>query len=568
MKKINLCILGLFCSIATSFAQEIDSLNTQVINVKTSYNPQVEEAYRIQSDVNNADLETAKPQTLNYQILPVTVASTFNPQKGSIYKLPIFERPRDFQNYLYTGYGSNGLPEFIGLFQKQAGEQYFDLSTFYYGAQNGIPDLTQDAISHRGDLKLSHQTEGKLIHWNNALSYSFRGQTWYGTPTTINEQDLDLINQLHNSQGVALNLKADFQDFFFQKSHLDIQTNFDNFDSQEFITNLGIGWDLEWNDTEVQIPLNFRYQNTSFARTYADPEIDNPYTYQNFDMSTGASLAWSSWNKFYLSAGFDMHFFQDLNSSEGNFYFIPEVLARFNASDSFVLGAQLKGDFNPNSIGQFNHMNPYLAPSYDLKPTYSSYDAQVQFASSFSNRFELGLNIGYKNTEDQVVFSKNEALVNPVYAYQFGNSFQALYDGVKTTYFEFLVEGQLTDELLLEFSAQYNDYQMETLDYFYNQAPFKSFLRLNYQGAKWDSQFTLFGNSKSYDRYMQAGAIDYDLVENEGFVDINLQFNYHFSRQFSVHLKLNNLLNNNYQEFSDYQTQGFQILGGLSYKFN
>ena len=54
----------------------------------------------------------------------------------------------------------------------------------------------------------------------------------------------------------------------------------------------------------------------------------------------------------------------------------------------------------------------------------------------------------------------------------------------------------------------------------------------------------------------------------KSFVDINLNGGYHFNNKFSTFLKLNNILNTHYQRFANFDTQGFQVLGGMSYKFD
>ena len=54
----------------------------------------------------------------------------------------------------------------------------------------------------------------------------------------------------------------------------------------------------------------------------------------------------------------------------------------------------------------------------------------------------------------------------------------------------------------------------------------------------------------------------------DAFVDVNLNGGYHFNDKFSAFLRLNNILNNNYQRFANFDVQGFQVLGGVTYKFD
>ena len=54
----------------------------------------------------------------------------------------------------------------------------------------------------------------------------------------------------------------------------------------------------------------------------------------------------------------------------------------------------------------------------------------------------------------------------------------------------------------------------------------------------------------------------------DAFADVNLNGGYHFNDFVSVFVKLNNILNNDYQRFANFNVQGFQVLGGVTYKFD
>jgi outer membrane receptor protein involved in Fe transport len=49
---------------------------------------------------------------------------------------------------------------------------------------------------------------------------------------------------------------------------------------------------------------------------------------------------------------------------------------------------------------------------------------------------------------------------------------------------------------------------------------------------------------------------------------VNLNGGYHFNDKFSAFLRLNNVLNTAYQRFANFNTQGFQALAGITYKFD
>jgi outer membrane receptor protein involved in Fe transport len=58
------------------------------------------------------------------------------------------------------------------------------------------------------------------------------------------------------------------------------------------------------------------------------------------------------------------------------------------------------------------------------------------------------------------------------------------------------------------------------------------------------------------------------IQELSSFIDVNLNGGYHFNDKFSAFLRLNNILNTDYQRFANFNVQGFQFLGGITYKFD
>ena len=59
-----------------------------------------------------------------------------------------------------------------------------------------------------------------------------------------------------------------------------------------------------------------------------------------------------------------------------------------------------------------------------------------------------------------------------------------------------------------------------------------------------------------------------EIITLEGYFDINAHVGYRFTNQLSFFLNANNIINNNYMRWANFQVQGFQILGGAAYKFD
>ena len=57
-------------------------------------------------------------------------------------------------------------------------------------------------------------------------------------------------------------------------------------------------------------------------------------------------------------------------------------------------------------------------------------------------------------------------------------------------------------------------------------------------------------------------------VTKETFADLNLSTTYKFTDKWSGFIALKNVLNSDYETFSNYQVQGFQVLAGAVYSFD
>ena len=58
------------------------------------------------------------------------------------------------------------------------------------------------------------------------------------------------------------------------------------------------------------------------------------------------------------------------------------------------------------------------------------------------------------------------------------------------------------------------------------------------------------------------------IVENESYMDLNINGGYIFSDSLSAFAKINNALGKKYHRYYNYEVQPLQILAGITYKFD
>ncbi len=57
-------------------------------------------------------------------------------------------------------------------------------------------------------------------------------------------------------------------------------------------------------------------------------------------------------------------------------------------------------------------------------------------------------------------------------------------------------------------------------------------------------------------------------ITNSAYLDLNLNALYKINDKIDVFLNVNNILNQNYQEYSNFRVQGLQLFAGMKYKFD
>ena len=111
---------------------------------------------------------------------------------------------------------------------------------------------------------------------------------------------------------------------------------------------------------------------------------------------------------------------------------------------------------------------------------------------------------------------------------------------------------------------------MQTQSEAWNLPTIQTAFTTKYKSDKWYATTNIFYVSDRKDVLYSATFPSNlnDVQTLDAFVDINLNGGYHFNDKFSAFLKMNNILNTDYQRFANFNVQGFQVLGGITYKFD
>lgn len=296
-------------------------------------------------------------------------------------------------------------------------------------------------------------------------------------------------------------------------------------------------------------PRQFGSQNETlfFNRTTVNL---NPYYELNSD----------SW-RLHIGANVDLSF----KNGKG-FYASPDIDLAYIFSDSYVLYAKATGGRLLNDFRRLEQENPYAGFSHPITDTYGQVDARIGFKASPATGFWFNLFGGYQNFKNDLYPMMGDLVggqggVFTDYSQTNSNNFQA---GAQISYaykdlFSFSADATYyhwdADDLTLDSeTVNYNDALLM-------KPEFK--IGLQVEARPIPALLLNIGYQYIY------RAEPYYFIQKRLSAINNLSFgaSYYLFKGVSIYAKADNLLNQEYQYYLDYPTQGINFVGGLSFRF-
>ncbi len=590
MKK-HLSLLALFV-IAYANAQEKNVTNkakdtiikTEVVNVVTSYVPKITDAFKIkQKPVIEHTKETQK-KALEYQIFSVPVASTFIPKSGTMKKVDLGKREKLYDNYVSVGFG-NALSPFLEAYMRRSQSYNSELGAHvkFLLSSDPVADTELSSTFYNIDLNLNYTQQERYFQWSAGLDAEKDKYNWYGLPTNITFTEFTLStieeSQSYNHFKIFGQIKPD--DSYLDEANGAISYFSDSFESSEFLIDGNAQFRFPLDNFHRQ--LNDLYVNTTVSY------LGGSYAYA-YDAVTAIDYSFITLGvhptyKFNLQdlaikLGAKSYFSMDTENSESNFFIYPDVEISYPIVKDFAnvfIGAS--GDLTTNMFQSYTDDNPYVSPTLDMRQTNKKFDAFGGIRGKLNHQFSYNTKVSYADIENNPFFTLNQSKSDgdniagtngfTFYGYEYGNSFKVVYDDIKLLSFFGEIAFDGIKNLTIGANAQFNKFTLTNETEAWNTPKIKGEIFGTYKTDKWYAGANLYfvGNRKGR-VYDALPADTFTSTDLKSYFDVNFNGGYHFDDSFSVFLNLNNVLNNSYQRFNNFNVQGFQAMGGLTWKFD
>ena len=527
--------------------------------------------------------KNSEKKKLKYTIFSAPVASTFIPKSGVVKGIDVGVKERIYKNYMAAGFGNYMSPYFEAFLHHSIRfENEFGFSANYFASEDNVRGSILNSTFSNFNAGAYFKKEERYFDWKVSLNSERNEYNWYGLPNiNFDAATIDVINERQAYNYFELVGDVTFEDSYIDFSKISLSYYTDSYQSKEaFIrldTKLDVPLDflnLRLNDLTVN--TNFEILRGEFKNSYAD---ENPINYSLITTKIHPAYKFT-FSDFSINSGVKLVLSLDPENSSTNFLVYPEIVIKKPIIKNYLnVYAGYTGDLKTNTYKSFTEENPYVSPTLFITQTSEKSNIFLGFNGKLSNDISFNLKASLKDEEDKPLYLKNNSKSNGTTSilsstilkgYEYGNSFGVYYDDIKTTTFFAEIEYDLTKRVVLNANIQHDSYTTTNSLEAFNLPTLQASFSGKYKSNKWYASTNIFYVNERKDlTYNNIYPSNFSGTQTiNSFVDVNLDGGYHFNDKFSAFLKMNNILNTNYQRFANFDTQGFQILGGITYKFD
>ena len=242
----------------------------------------------------------------------------------------------------------------------------------------------------------------------------------------------------------------------------------------------------------------------------------------------------------------------------------------------FYTGAE--GSLEQNSNQQFADGNPFLSPTMGdnsttdfIKPTDKQYDVFAGLKGKLANNVSYNLKVSYLNEKNKALYKSNDYNENASNEfYGFGNSFQVVYDDMKTLSFTGNIKASFTENITFGLSGTFNSFTNSIQQEAWNLPTVKVDSNIDFNiTPKWFAGAQVFYVGERMDMQQNTSLfLPSAAVELSSYFDVNAHLGYKHNDRLTGFVKANNIANQGYQKWLNYPVQGLQIVVGANYKFD
>ncbi len=563
------------------FAQEKDGIGTEVISVVKPYTPTISDAFKVKEVPVVEEEETSKKVPIQYTIFSFPVASTFVPAKGNAVQADKAAPEKLFENFARVGFGNYGtVLADLYLTHDFDSHNFINAALKHLSSAGGIKGLELPDSYLKSGFDVTYGSKKQTYSWDAKLGYQVQKQHWFGitmspeTPINWNIISKDRLAQAQTFQHIDIGGNLRLTDFMLKQVGIDYTRFWDAYNSSEIQFKVRPDLVFMQADKEIKTALILDHVNGSFVKNFDNSPLPS-YSSTSIGVQPSFAMQQDDWS---FSLGTALFYNTTTQATGSKFFFYPKVAASLKVvGDLMVFYAGIDGDLQQNTYRSFAQTNPFVSPTLLIAPTNKQFDLHAGLKGKLASYLSYDVKAALIQENNKALFRSNYLKVyaadNEIYT--FGNSFDVVYDNIKTVQVSGGLRSDLSKDIAVGVQATLSKYVLSTQTYAWNLPQME--LQANAEVTflpKWSAGTALFFVGERKDSQGNQMIMPWNLVPVEyiqtlkSYVDANFHLNYKHNERWGAFLKLNNVLNQNYERWLNYPVQGFQVLAGASYKFD
>jgi hypothetical protein len=559
-----------------------ENIGTEVVNVVKPYTATISDAFKVKETPALDDDENTKKENIQYNIFSFPVASTFTPAKGKAEGVDKTRRDKLFSNYATLGFGNYG--RVIGelfITENISSTDYIGGMFRHHSSQGGIKEVVLEDSFYNTSVDLTYGSQQRSYNWNLDLGYQNQIYNWYGIDQTYFNQDATFYAQIapdHMFHNAYLGGKIAFEDSFFTGATMKFNRFWDDNGSAENRFYIKPSFVVDINEFAIKTNVVVDYVAGSFDNDYFNNE-GYKYGFTNFGINPSVTL---NQDDLSLNIGVSLFYSADLENSDSKFFVYPNISASYKiVGDLMILYAGAEGTLQQNSYREFTNENPFLSPTIIVAPTDRPYDIFAGLKGKLAGNVSYNVRGSFMQEKGRALFRNNPFpnattpdLEITAKGYQFGNSFEVIYDDMRTVSFFGELKADFSKNISASIQGTFSSFSTNNEIEAWNLPSITLNANLDLTiTEKWYAGASLFFVGERKDQMIAPGVndpafYDFSTITVKSYFDVNAHVGYKFNERLTFFLKMNNMFNQSYEKWMNYPAQQFQIVLGANYKFD
>ena len=551
-----------------------DSLGNETVIIVREFEPVIKNAKKINSQpiIKTVDKNS---QEFKYEVVPQTNGYQFTPDTIKAVKIKGEPLSKLYHAYVKAGAGNylNTLGE-AHVNSLRSRDLHWGLDVHHLASNGGIKDIPYNGFSKQnvnlyGKKMMKHHIlkAGLIYDREQVYLYGYNPNIPYDTESIIKDDIKQQYSQFKVNAGI--------------KSFIT--------DSNEWNYNIDLNY-YNLQVTPSSTSENNFVMNTEFTKYYGSEKgfIYLDLDYNKPKLTTDTSMIPAQYlSSVLIKPGVDVQFTGDKwrllagfkmaleTGNETSFYIYPNAEFKYNIVKNLIVPyVGVTGGINRTSINTLRMENPFITGTPELKNTRTAYDTYLGVRGVYSSNISYNISGGYKQVKDMALFVSNirtnsATPYNPYYE----NVYQPVYDTVNIAYVKAQISYQKAKKWNLLWRINYNSYETKNEVKAWNLPDVTSDLTLRYNlqdkiTAKTSMTF-MSGRYSKTDLLEGAEQLSANVYGRklDPLFDFNLGVEYRFTKKLSAFIDVNNILSQNYEIWGNYQVQGINVMGGITYSF-